>query len=234
MSTLSKWSAVFLVCLPAAAFANPTEVFMHSSGVMTPYNPMLAVLGLNAVPTNANYPFGNQPFSLTIGAIMDPRASSVISDPQVPYFEQFNTQIEISFQFGTQHYQYSGVGDVLIQGGYDERVTVHVPGSDTRIFAETLTGGGGPLLYAPPDVDGGGGSSAIYAVSGPFDDPTFIGMSRLVDDGISIRTISLVPEPAGAPMLGAGLLVLLAPSLQRWRARKCEKQALAIAASASS
>jgi hypothetical protein len=198
---------------------------MQSRGTMYPYDPVLAVLGLNDVPDRPP-----QVYSLTIGALLDPAAPGVLLDPQVPLFEQFKTQVDVSFQYGAQHYAYAGAGDVLIEAGeqYYERISIEVPGSpDAHIFAESgvqANGVGDFPLLAPPAVGGADGasawqgSSAVYVISGPSDDPNIISMSTQTQD-VSV-TASPVREPARPAMLAAGLLSLLAPQLQRRQHKK--------------
>jgi MYXO-CTERM domain-containing protein len=211
--------------LPVAALASPVDIVMQSSGTMYPSNPVLSVLGLDGVPDQLP-----QAYTLTIGALLDATAPGVLSEPQVSLFEQFKTQVDVSFQYGAQHYTYNGVGDVLIEAGsqYYERISIVVPGApDTHIFAESEVQASGVATFpplAPPAVGGADGApawqgaSAVYVISGPFDAPTIISMSAQTQD-VSVTATSPVPEPGSPAMLAAGLLVLLAPRPRR-RQRK--------------
>lgn len=208
------------ILLSTVALASPVEIMMQSAGTMYPFDPVLAVLGLDGVPDGSL-----QAYTLSIGALLDPTAHDVLSEPQVPLFEQFNTQVDVSFQYGAQHYTYKGVGDVLIEAGtqYYERISIAVPGMpDTHIFAEGEVQADGisfPPL-APPTVGGAAGvlasqgSSAVYVISGSFDAPTIISMSAQTQD-VSVTAASPVPEPGCPEMLAAGLLVLFARRLRR-------------------
>jgi hypothetical protein len=229
MFSLCKRFGIVLVLLPApllpgAALASPVDIVMQSSGTMYPSNPVLAVLGLNGVPDRPP-----QAYTLTIGALLDPTAPGVLSEPQVPLFEQFNTLVDVSFQYGAQHYTYEGAGDVLIEAGsqYRERISIAVPASpDMHIFAESEVQAIGvdnfpPLAPAVGGADGPAawqGASAVYVISGPFDAPNIVSMSTQTH-AVSVTATSPVPEPVRPAMLATGLLALLAPRLRHRRGR---------------
>lgn len=107
---------------------------------------------------------------LTIRALFDATAPGVLSESQISLFEQFQTQVDVSFQYGAQHCTYTGVGDVLIEAGsqYYERISIAVPGApDTHIFVESDVQASGVATFppwAPPPVGGADGAPAWQGV----------------------------------------------------------------------
>ena len=207
-----------LVALPLAAAAEPVRVTTQLTGQLDPGPFTFEQLGLG--------PFYDQagsflPYSLTINTLFDADLSEELCYGTECY--NFISEVSYTFRVGEQTVEFAtsdGTGHIRWTGTRYLNSLAYSTGLyyislDTWLSAPAGSFDDDPLA---PRVFGGtpdvGGRIALSIMPLESENPSYWQLSAGADR--ALLQVSVVPEPAGAAMLAAGLAVVALGRQRRW------------------